>query len=436
MLWSSQVSRTSNLRLGPIAALMCALGSGCSHGRAFDQATSDNDAKADSLRPDDGRDDSSEDSPLETSKPDASWPDPFTPVGAFTFGADGRTEPFEVALEGAGRLFLRVGVDDARPRCVQLDPVVDDVGSEWVSPSATSIDWGPYCVRCTQRVSVGHGYGLYEFPNDGASMPKARALTVRVVLRACDSGLPYDARFDAPLPARALVEALRLPAVDDARRGSLRIDLAFVAGGQLSRASLGTDAILDGAIADVRARLGAASIDVTLGDAVDVPSESADGAPLEFSRGDLSPLDALSRRVSSALGAARPPTVVVVFAPCMIEKDPVHGTETRPDGLVPHIPGGFSRGVAADAVFIRGNNCSAPTSTYWYSAPLLGKIITHELGHYLGLYHSVEADGQLDLLADTDEHNLMSYRPQDTGAEGLSPSQLRVMREHPLVEYR
>jgi hypothetical protein len=57
------------------------------------------------------------------------------------------------------------------------------------------------------------------------------------------------------------------------------------------------------------------------------------------------------------------------------------------------------------------------------------------LGHYLGLYHSVEEDGTTDLLDDTGADNLMSYRPSTTGSPVLSASQFRIMRRHPAVRW-
>jgi hypothetical protein len=61
----------------------------------------------------------------------------------------------------------------------------------------------------------------------------------------------------------------------------------------------------------------------------------------------------------------------------------------------------------------------------------LGAVIAHELGHFLGLYHVLEADGTEDQLVDTDPHapNLMQRMPS-ADATSLSPEQVRVMRRH------
>ena len=44
-------------------------------------------------------------------------------------------------------------------------------------------------------------------------------------------------------------------------------------------------------------------------------------------------------------------------------------------------------------------------------------------------------DGSADILADTDERNLMSAVPGLAGARGLSPSQVAIVRGHPSVRW-
>lgn len=64
-----------------------------------------------------------------------------------------------------------------------------------------------------------------------------------------------------------------------------------------------------------------------------------------------------------------------------------------------------------------------------------GRALAHELGHFLGLFHPVEADGvTLDPLADSprDSSNLMSRSA--TGGESLTANQRNVLRSSPLLE--
>jgi hypothetical protein len=68
-------------------------------------------------------------------------------------------------------------------------------------------------------------------------------------------------------------------------------------------------------------------------------------------------------------------------------------------------------------------------------ADLLGITMAHEIGHFLGLFHTVEANGMTDHLSDTglsDEGNLMHFLSV-AGRDELTPYQGFVMRNHPAM---
>ena len=98
-------------------------------------------------------------------------------------------------------------------------------------------------------------------------------------------------------------------------------------------------------------------------------------------------------------------------------------------GFTPRIPGGAG---AADGIFISPSNCDLPQSPTG-SIDEIARLTAHEIGHYLGLAHPVEANGIEDDLTSTTVNNLMHRMPLTATAKGLTVEQTQRILAHPFV---
>lgn len=322
-----------------------------------------------------------------------------------TFGDDGLT-----AAVTPGGAWLSLTLNDPT-RCAQVESAVAD-GRTLVPAGARGI----FCTDCAHRVMGLVGGGLWSFDPG--------AVTLRFGVRDCATWVPI--RGAAPLGASLRVST---PALDDpAQAAVLRVNVAAF-GDLWLRDVTAVDALL----AEASSELAGASISLQRSEFCAISSPAERLEITDSGHAEVARWTSLARARCPALRSdpARPRLTLLV-APCVRTRDSVRGESRAVDGYTTHIPGGALSEETPDAVLLSAG-CGA-TLPVVHGVPLgLGRVLAHEVGHFLGLFHTSEAEGARDLDAfdDTDERNLMNAVPLRPEARGLSRAQVAVARRHP-----
>jgi len=334
-------------------------------------------------------------------------------VGVAEFQSEGETGSVELpAQEPCAAIALRATTDSGV--CFQLSSVVDGEGRAVVDGRSA----GAYCRDCALRTSVAVESGVFVLPTEASRFEPETGLSLRFARVDCLTLTPLGAPEDRPT---LRVEAQRIETVPDLATIELRFLIAK------SSILFGDEDRIQELFAHLGQELASGGILPRL-----VAVHALDDLPAElsFHAGDL---DSLSTAIANAPPKAET-TLDVVFGGCLLYDDPFFGPPSPVNGFTPRIPGGAG---PADAVFMPGLDCFAQSAGP-EDIPVRAeaRILAHEIGHYLGLYHAVEEDGLADPLDDTDADNIMHPRPEQAAAFGFSPSQGRVMRMHPSARPR
>lgn len=334
-------------------------------------------------------------------------------VGATQFAGDGETGSVTLpAQEPLAALALRAST--APGVCFQLSSVVDGEGRAALDGRSP----GAFCRDCALRTSVAVEAGVFVLVGEPGRFAPETGLSLRFARVDCRTLTPLTSTDDRPALRLA---ALRVEAVPERATIDLRFHVAP------SSILFGDDERQQELLELLGQELAPAGLAPRLVETLEL---DALPASLRFHAGDPADLAAAIAAVPRGDG----PALDVVFGGCLLYDDPIFGPPAAVDGFTPRIPGGAG---PADAVFMPGLDCFAEgAGPVDVPVRAQARVLAHELGHHLGLYHTVEVDGLTDQLDDTGPDNLMNPRPALAVAVGLSPSQGRVMRTHAAARVR
>ncbi|MBI2377494.1 MAG: hypothetical protein HYV07_26065 [Deltaproteobacteria bacterium] len=337
----------------------------------------------------------------------------YLPLGLLAVGNDGWSEwGFVEVPQHARYVAIRVTPDVADPTkqpCLRLEPVVTGTGRTLVETSTAQTGDRPTCDACSERVYSSQTYGLFVFPTGWEALPGPDSLRLRARFRDCLLQIPVSRARIPALAQELILEWAWEPALPEAQRGTLHVRLALAADVPL-------DDLPEVSRAQIRMIFDSAGIDVDF----DVVTRLSVGGELDAA-GPMQNswfADAMTRLSAGPRDVRFAP---VVLASCLSS-----AVGPTPLGFTSRIPGGISPTNGSSAVYVAAA-CGGQQSLGDLD---LGTVVAHELGHYLGLYHSDEAEGAR--LAEPGAE-IMRARPVGLPSDFLrfSAGQILAARRHP-----
>ncbi len=293
------------------------------------------------------------------------------------------------------------------PVCLRPEPVELASGEVWVEPWSPGDD-DAVCARCSEPVFAQRGFGMFVFPS-ATTLATKDTLRLRIQLLDCDLFIP--------------VSRARIPSLPNTVRFETATERTSSTGSPTLEVWVGHQSDAYGMLDD----RDAAWNDVfrlfdEVGIALEVvgTSEVHMTGALEWSRGASAPYAALLEQIPHRERRIVP----IVVVPCLLD-----GGVSIP-GVTSRIPGGINpQASSVDSAVFMSTGCGAEFGT-----GAVALRLAHEIGHYLGLFHSDSPAGA----SVAPEGSVMNARPILLAPElqHFTPEQAAIMMRHPDVFFR
>ena len=345
-------------------------------------------------------------------------------LGTVHTAADGRTPPVAFSVPPQATSFL-VTVRGAPDNEYTLSELSGPSGTIIVLPNWLDLSNQPWlCLPpfCVNRIAAEPAVAGFLVPNTPLTPLVAGQHTLRAY--AFDHPAGANQRSPMSVPVEIAVELVAKP---PAWKQKGRIDLNFCLTGYagITAAYAPQHPRILSALADIQAIYAQANIELGTVRYFDIQTDTMIFTHDDGSDGELGDL--------FAKGAGLPLGVNVFLVDAVQVTAAVGGGSALVMGLSGGIPGPpLEVGTRRSGVVVSLRPSGGPD--------LLGRLIAHEVGHFLGLFHTIEqatATGTVitDNLPDTpdnDANNLMNWLESENSFT-LTPQQAGVMQDNPWV---